>query len=131
MTSKGLPKSTKNRSWGHLGLQDAPKMLQESLRHPIWTIFDRFLIDFGPKFDRFWTEFGQKSDRSSTEFGIDFAIISILFWVQSLTNIRCIGMVLAQFAFGKRALDSVGIWKSHLARQASTRSTQQASTRHT
>ena len=58
VTPKGLPKSNKNRSWGHLGAEDGPQMLQEGFRDPIWTIFlsilDRFLNDFGPNFDRIW-----------------------------------------------------------------------------
>ena len=56
VTPKGLPKSSKNRSWGRLRPQDEPKMVQEGLREPIWTISNRFWIDFDSMFDKLWTE---------------------------------------------------------------------------
>ena len=56
VTPKGLPKSSKNRSWGHLGPQDEPPMLQDGIRDPIWTIFDRFWTDLERILDRCGTD---------------------------------------------------------------------------
>ena len=45
VTPKCLPKSSKNRSWGHLGTRYGPKMLQMCLRHRILRIVERLLND--------------------------------------------------------------------------------------
>ena len=71
VTPKGLPKSSKNRSWGHLGGQDGPRMLQEGFRDPIWTILDRLWTDFGPMFDRIWTDIELNLDHISMKLRID------------------------------------------------------------
>ena len=72
MTPKWPPKSFQNRPKIDLGTQDGPKMVQEGLREPIWTIFDRFWIDFESILDWILSEFGQNMDRLSSEFGAHF-----------------------------------------------------------
>ena len=53
-----------------LGLREGPKMLQEGLRDAIWTILDRFWIEFWSKFDQILT----KCWRNWTEFVSIFAL---------------------------------------------------------
>ena len=69
MDPQTLPKSTKNRSRGHLGPRNAPKMVQERPRTLILTILGRFLIDFGTILDRFWDDFGPILGRCFVDFG--------------------------------------------------------------
>ena len=54
MDPRAHPKSTKNRSRGHLGPRNAPKMVQERPWTLILTILVRCLLDFGTILDRFW-----------------------------------------------------------------------------
>ena len=79
-----VPKSSKSRSWGCLGLRDGPKMLQKSLRDPIWTIFAPFWTDLGSNLHSFCIE-----------------IDPFLHWIIK---------VLAQFAFGGRCQVTPDTW---------------------
>ena len=65
-------------------------------------ILDRILTDFGPTLDHMSTAFGHK---------LKFILRTFSFCVgiNLCKIIPCIGMVLAQVAFGGRTLDDVGI----------------------
>ena len=69
MDPRTHPKSTNNRSRGHLGPRNAPKMVQERPRILILTVLERFSIDFGTILDRLWDDFGPILGRCFVDFG--------------------------------------------------------------